>query len=77
MNSFHHKTMTDVLMMVIMMYHKNSREEVQDHSVKWQQTFKFMVKMTADFSSGILDSCKLRISIRRVCCNAFVLNCND
>ncbi|KAI1289522.1 Uncharacterized protein HDE_08157 [Halotydeus destructor] len=41
------------------------REEVQDHCVKWGNKFEFTCKMSANASNGILDSCLLRISIRK------------
>ena len=38
--------------------------EVQNHCVKYYQTFSFPTKMTANASSGILETCKCRVSIR-------------
>lgn len=42
------------------------REEVRDHCVKWENKFIFNCKMTANASTGILESCVLRISVRKV-----------
>lgn len=39
---------------------------MQDHCVKWGSRFDFTCKMTANASSGILDSCIMRISVRKV-----------
>ncbi|KAH9398220.1 hypothetical protein TYRP_019229 [Tyrophagus putrescentiae] len=41
------------------------RREVDDHCVKWNKTFVFTIKTTANTSTGILDSCVLRLSIRK------------
>ena len=38
--------------------------EVQNHCVKYNKTFVFPTKMTANPSSGLLDACKCRVSIR-------------
>lgn len=43
------------------------REEVRDHMVRWASTFQFVCKMSANASTGILDPCNLRISVRKVC----------
>lgn len=40
--------------------------EVQEHSVKWETKFEFTCRMSADASSGVLNSCYLRISVRKV-----------
>lgn len=42
------------------------REEVQEHTVRWNASFKFLCKMSANASTGILDPCILRISVRKV-----------
>lgn len=42
------------------------REEVRDHTVRWGATFEFVCKMSANASTGILDPCNLRISVRKV-----------
>ena len=42
-----------------------SRTEVQNHSVRWDNNvFKFPAKMTANASSGVLEACKCRVSVR-------------
>merc|ERR1719510_753366 len=38
--------------------------EIQNHSVKYSARFSFPCKMNANANSGILDTCKCRISIR-------------
>jgi len=43
----------------------SSRKEVEDHSVKWFTKFNFTCKMTANALNGCLDSCFLRVSIRK------------
>lgn len=45
----------------------HSSREVDDHCVKWNKTFNFQVKMSANASTGLLDTCTLRLSIRKVC----------
>ncbi|OXU28136.1 hypothetical protein TSAR_005013 [Trichomalopsis sarcophagae] len=41
------------------------REEVAEHTVRWNASFKFLCKMSANASTGILDPCILRISVRK------------
>ncbi|XP_015374290.1 PREDICTED: protein FAM102A isoform X2 [Diuraphis noxia] len=43
----------------------SSREEVRDHTVRWGAKFEFVCKMSANASTGILDPCNLRISVRK------------
>nr|XP_018916331.1 PREDICTED: protein FAM102A isoform X2 [Bemisia tabaci] len=43
----------------------SSREEVKDHSVRWGAKFEFVCKMSANASTGILDPCILRVSVRK------------
>ncbi|XP_054270884.1 EEIG family member 2 isoform X2 [Macrosteles quadrilineatus] len=43
----------------------SSREEVQDHKVKWGANFSFQCKMSANASTGVLDQCILRVSVRK------------
>ncbi|XP_034233714.1 protein FAM102A isoform X2 [Thrips palmi] len=43
----------------------SSREEVQEHKVRWNAKFEFLCKMSASASTGVLDPCLLRVSIRR------------
>lgn len=42
------------------------REEVGNHCVKWGKDFNFSCKMTANVSTGVLDACNYRVSIRKV-----------
>jgi hypothetical protein len=42
------------------------REEVQDHAVRWGAKFEFVCKMSANASTGVLDPCILRVSVRKV-----------
>lgn len=41
------------------------REEVRDHCVKWENKFSFTCKMSANASTGILESCIFRVSVRK------------
>ncbi|KYN30591.1 hypothetical protein ALC56_15287 [Trachymyrmex septentrionalis] len=41
------------------------REEVQEHTVRWNAKFEFLCKMSANASTGVLDPCILRISVRK------------
>lgn len=43
----------------------HDREEVKNHSVRWGQQFEFPCKMSANASTGILDQCIIRISVRK------------
>lgn len=43
----------------------SSREEVREHTVQWSAKFQFDCKMTANASTGVLNPCILRISVRR------------
>lgn len=43
----------------------SSRVEVQEHKVRWNSKFEFVCKMSASASTGVLDPCLLRVSIRR------------
>lgn len=40
-------------------------EEVRNHRVEWNRSFEFPCKMSANASTGVLDPCQLRISIRK------------
>ncbi|KAL6448077.1 hypothetical protein ACFW04_000248 [Cataglyphis niger] len=40
-------------------------EEVQEHTVRWNAKFEFLCKMSANASTGVLDPCILRISVRK------------
>ncbi|CAG2108305.1 unnamed protein product [Medioppia subpectinata] len=41
------------------------REEVRDHCVKWDTKYSFTCKMSANASTGILEACVLRVSVRK------------
>ncbi|XP_015113655.1 protein FAM102A isoform X2 [Diachasma alloeum] len=43
----------------------STREEVGEHTVRWNAKFEFLCKMSANASTGILDPCILRISVRK------------
>ncbi|KAI5713029.1 hypothetical protein M8J76_001090 [Diaphorina citri] len=43
----------------------STREEVKNHTVKWGAKFEFVCKMSANASTGVLDPCNLRISVRK------------
>lgn len=43
----------------------SSREQVLNHRVEWNRSFEFLCKMSANASTGVLDPCYLRISIRK------------
>lgn len=43
----------------------STREEVGNHCVKWGKDFNFSCKMTASVSTGVLDACNYRVSIRK------------
>ncbi|RZF36217.1 hypothetical protein LSTR_LSTR008543 [Laodelphax striatellus] len=43
----------------------SSREEVSDHTVRWGAKFEFDCKMSANASTGVLDPCLLRVSVRK------------
>lgn len=45
---------------------ESEREEVNDHCVKWDRKFEFECRMSANASNGVLSSCLIRISVRRV-----------
>jgi len=42
-----------------------SREEVLQHTVRWGAKFPFVCKMSANASTGLLEPCLLRISVRK------------
>ncbi|XP_071488780.1 early estrogen-induced gene 1 protein-like [Diadema antillarum] len=43
----------------------SSREEIQDHAVHWGTKFSFNCRMSANATSGILEPCMCRVSIRK------------
>lgn len=45
----------------------SSRQEVRDHVVKWDAHYSFPCKMMANASTGILERCVLRVSVRKEC----------
>jgi len=45
----------------------SKRQEVKDHTVKWGDRYSFPCKMQANASTGVLERCILRISVRREC----------
>lgn len=45
--------------------HYFNREEVREHSVRWGTSFQFVCKMSAPASTGVLDPCVLRVSVRK------------
>ncbi|KAH0500910.1 Protein FAM102B [Microtus ochrogaster] len=44
---------------------ESSREVVQANCVRWRKKFSFMCKMSASASTGILDPCVYRVSVRK------------
>lgn len=51
----------------VLMIFSSLREEVGNHCVKWGKDVTFPCKMTANVSTGVLDACNYRVSIRKVC----------
>ncbi|XP_058015343.1 early estrogen-induced gene 1 protein [Ahaetulla prasina] len=43
----------------------SSREEVQENCVRWQKKFTFICKMSANPTTGLLDPCICRVSVRK------------
>nr|XP_014342303.1 PREDICTED: protein FAM102A isoform X1 [Latimeria chalumnae] len=44
---------------------QSSREEVQENCVRWRKKFSFVCKMSANPSTGVLDPCFCRVSVRK------------
>ncbi|XP_048850387.1 protein FAM102A isoform X2 [Brienomyrus brachyistius] len=44
---------------------ESSRKEVQENCVHWQNKFSFTCKMSANPTTGMLDSCVCRVSVRK------------
>ncbi|XP_018609780.1 EEIG family member 2 isoform X2 [Scleropages formosus] len=44
---------------------ESSREVVQANCVRWRKTFSFLCKMSASPSTGVLDPCVCRVSVRK------------
>ncbi|KAG2470150.1 F102A protein, partial [Polypterus senegalus] len=42
-----------------------SMEEVQNNCVRWQKNYSFVCKMSANPSTGVLDPCTCRVSVRK------------
>lgn len=51
---------------IVLMLFSSLREEVGNHCVKWGKDVTFPCKMTANVSTGVLDTCSYRVSIRKV-----------
>ncbi|KAK3527504.1 hypothetical protein QTP86_023724 [Hemibagrus guttatus] len=43
----------------------SSREEVQENCVRWRKKFSFVCKMSANPTTGVLDPCICRVSVRK------------
>ncbi|KAM9518676.1 early estrogen-induced gene 1 protein-like isoform 1-T3 [Salvelinus alpinus] len=43
----------------------SSREEVQQNCVRWKKKFSFICKMSASPTTGVLDPCICRVSVRK------------
>ncbi|XP_049630142.1 protein FAM102A [Suncus etruscus] len=43
----------------------SSREEVQENCVRWRKRFTFVCKMSANPTTGLLDPCVFRVSVRK------------
>jgi hypothetical protein len=43
----------------------STREKVQDHAVRWVAKFEFFCTMSANASTGVLDPCMMRVSVRK------------
>uniref|UniRef100_A0A8C6YK22 Estrogen-induced osteoclastogenesis regulator 1 n=1 Tax=Naja naja TaxID=35670 RepID=A0A8C6YK22_NAJNA len=43
----------------------SSREEVQENCVRWKMKFTFICKMSANPTTGLLDPCICRVSVRK------------
>uniref|UniRef100_A0A8B9LRL8 C2 NT-type domain-containing protein n=1 Tax=Astyanax mexicanus TaxID=7994 RepID=A0A8B9LRL8_ASTMX len=44
----------------------SSRQEVQENCVRWRKKFSFVCKMSANPTTGVLDPCICRVSVRKV-----------
>jgi hypothetical protein len=42
-----------------------ARMEVSNHAVRYDTKFTFPAKMNANSSTGVLESCRCRVSIRK------------
>uniref|UniRef100_A0A3B1IZ70 Estrogen-induced osteoclastogenesis regulator 1b n=1 Tax=Astyanax mexicanus TaxID=7994 RepID=A0A3B1IZ70_ASTMX len=43
----------------------SSRQEVQENCVRWRKKFSFVCKMSANPTTGVLDPCICRVSVRK------------
>ncbi|XP_030637030.1 protein FAM102A [Chanos chanos] len=43
----------------------SSREEVHENCVRWKKRFSFVCKMSANPTTGVLDTCICRVSVRK------------
>ncbi|XP_062409514.1 protein FAM102A [Sardina pilchardus] len=43
----------------------SSRQEVQENCVRWRKKFSFVCKMSASPTTGVLDPCICRVSVRK------------
>ncbi|XP_072522560.1 early estrogen-induced gene 1 protein isoform X2 [Salminus brasiliensis] len=43
----------------------SSRQEVQENCVRWRKKFPFVCKMSANPTTGVLDPCICRVSVRK------------
>lgn len=60
-----YKWMKSLKELTISLLFSNFSEEVKGHIVEWNQKFEIVCKMSANASTGILDPCILRISVRK------------
>ncbi|MGH0182202.1 UNVERIFIED_CONTAM: hypothetical protein FKN15_008986 [Acipenser sinensis] len=44
---------------------QSAREEVLENSVRWKKRFSFICKMSANPTTGVLDPCICRVSVRK------------
>ncbi|KAI5089275.1 protein FAM102A [Silurus meridionalis] len=44
----------------------SSRQEVQENCVRWRKKFSFVCKMSANPTTGVLDPCVCRVSVRKL-----------
>lgn len=59
---------------IIIDLHLIYREEVKNHMVRWNATFTFVCKMSANASNGVLEPSILRISVRKECKGILIIN---
>jgi hypothetical protein len=49
---------------------ETSKQRIQNHTVRWAESFEFECSVSVDNASNIVDSCPVRISIRQETNNA-------